>query len=225
MEKKVFGVPSGPYQFQESSRFPGGYVEPFILNSSNIFFELEDKRPHREVDILNEHCKFLLKASRSMETRKLCSICGEAPVKFFFFLNYSIISKNLTCCGSEYCRQQLVLGRVGGLRAFHLESLRSFKKVKIRRDAEALFRWALKLKKSSSPEEIFKALTSGYFKKNPLATELIEKPIKKPEGEKVEKNEKNPLPIRPRNCSSARRRITAEKQLEMFPGTKIRPRD
>jgi hypothetical protein len=163
MEENDVVVPTGPYQFENSSRYPKGYLENLIFSKSEVFFELE-RRLHHAGDNLDEHIRFLLAASKKMETKPLCPICGQAPVKFFFFLNHSLVSKELTCCDNENCREQLKSGHIGSMRSFSLGGLRAFKKKGIRRKAESLFRWALKLKKSASPQEVFTALTSGYAK-------------------------------------------------------------
>lgn len=157
-------VPTGPYFFKNSSRFPGQALESFILKDSEVFFSFL-KRIHREKDSLNDHLEFLLKASNYWETKFICPICREKPVKYFIFLNFNYLSSDLTCCDSEYCKHELRSGRENSsFRKINLKGFASFKSDKNRKQAEVLLRKVLGLKKDLSAEEVFSFIKEGYDK-------------------------------------------------------------
>ncbi len=164
-KNKVWETPSEPYFFKNSSRFQGMFLESFIFNDSEIFYELESRPIRREGDALSRHIKFLISASKELEAEKICPFCGEAKIKFLLFLNYSSLDLRLSCCDQPACKEALKSGRPESrFISLNLNGLRQFRGKTIRKKAELVFRRAFKVKKNTSPIEIFNKFYEAYWK-------------------------------------------------------------
>jgi len=213
MEKSFNPVPAAPYFFEKSKRFPGQSLEELVFTKSASFFSLADQ-PHHEGDSMHAHIEFMLSAGDVMETKMLCPYCRQDNVKFFLFLNHSLITEKLACCDNPRCKHEIKLGHGDdSLIAIKIRNLRRFKKKGNRQQAEKLFRHALGLRPSDSAEKIFEAISSGYL--NRLETvkkiETVQKPVA-PVAEKMPE----PLPMRFRDYPSNRRKRTVETQPKLF---------
>ncbi|MBN2854104.1 hypothetical protein JXK06_01045 [Patescibacteria group bacterium] len=166
MEKnEIWETPSEPYFFKNSSRFQGKFLESFIFNDSEIFYQLEARPVRQEGDALSRHIKFLILASKELESEKICPFCGGAKIKFLLFLNYSTLDLKLSSCENSACKEAVKAGRPESrLIPLNLNGLRQFKGKTIRKKAELVFRQAFGVKKNASPIEIFNKFNEAYLK-------------------------------------------------------------
>lgn len=166
MEKdKIWGTPSGPYFFQNSKRFQGKFLESFIFNNSEVFYRLESRPVRQEGDVLSRQIKFLILASKELESEKVCQFCKEKKIKFFLFLDYRILDFRLSCCDQPACKEALKFGRGESyLMPLNLNGLRQFRGKTMRKKAELFFRQAFGIKKGASPIEIFNKFNEAYLK-------------------------------------------------------------
>ena len=177
VKNEMWEAPSGPYFFQNSTRFQGMFLESFIFNDSEIFYELESRHIRREGDALSRQIKFLISASKEMESEKVCPICKKNKIKFLLFLNHSILDLKLSCCDSQECKEALKFSRSESrLIPLNLDGLRQFRGVTIRKRAELVFRQAFKIKKRASPFTVFYELNKAYLKSLTDITTVDEKP-------------------------------------------------
>lgn len=164
-KNEMWETPSEPYFFQNSTRFQGMFLESFIFNDSEIFYELEARPVRQEGDALSKQIEFLISASKELESEKICPICRKNKIKFLLFLNYSILDLRLSCCDSHDCKEALKANQPESrLIPLNLDGLRQFRGITIRKRAELVFRQAFKIKKSTSPLEIFNKFNHAYLK-------------------------------------------------------------
>lgn len=164
-KNKVWETPSEPYFFKNSSRFQGKFLESFIFNHSEIFYELESRPVRQEGDALSRQIEFLILASQSLESEKICPFCKKAKIKFLLFLNYSILDLKLSCCDKPACKEALKSDwPESRFISLNLNGLRQFRGKTIREKAELVFRRAFKVKKNASPIEIFDKFYEAYWK-------------------------------------------------------------
>ncbi len=164
-KNEIWEAPSEPYFFKNSSRFQGKFLESFIFNDSEIFYELESRPVRQEGDALSRQIEFLILASQELELEKICPFCRGAKIKFLLFLNYSILDLRLSCCDDPACKEALKSGRPENrLIPLNLNGLRQFRGKTIRKKAELVFRQAFRIKKNASPIEIFNKFHEAYLK-------------------------------------------------------------
>ena len=164
-KNEIWETPSEPYFFKNSTRFQGMFLESFIFNDSEVFYELELRPVRKEGDALSRQIKFLVLASKKMDSEKICQFCKKSKIKFLLFLNYSILDLKLSCCDSAECKEALKSSRPESrLIPLNLDGLRQFRGATIRRRAELVFRQAFKIKKRASPFDIFYEFNKAYLK-------------------------------------------------------------
>lgn len=164
---EIWETPSEPYFFKNSSLSQGRFLESFIFDNSVRFFELESRLVRREGDALSRQIKFLISASKELESEKVCPCCRGSKIKFLLFLNYSILDLKLSCCDNPACKEDLKSGRPESLLIpLNLEGLKQFrdKAITIRKRAELVFRQAFGIKKNASPIQIFNKFNEAYLK-------------------------------------------------------------
>ncbi|MDA3802684.1 MAG: hypothetical protein PF488_02165 [Patescibacteria group bacterium] len=163
-EKSFNPIPSEPYFFKNSKRYPGQSLEYLALNNSSAFFTLKD-RPHKEGDSMLKHIDFLLTAGDYMDIKHMCPICNQKPVKFLLFRNSCFLTLNLSCCNDPSCKEIIQNGSGDRLIAVKLRNLRQFVKKSNKKKAESIYRQLLFLRPSDGSYRVFEAITSKYRKK------------------------------------------------------------